>query len=387
MRAAVVDDVLVDLVGDGDDVPLAAERGHGLEVLAREDRAGRVVRIAQDDRLGPVVERGGQLAEVEPPVRRPERHEPRLGAGEDAVGPVVLVERLGQDHLVAGIDQREQRHQHRLGAAAGDGDLGLGVHPQAQVPVGVLGDRPAELVRAPGDCVLVDVGLDRAAGRCLDLRGGREVRHPLRQVHRAVSAGLDRHAPDHALGEPRGLMGDHRDLHRAGRHRSRADGGRRPVVPMGGTSREPTEIRVLNSPACGPCGMTCTSRRASWRPPWPLQDPASRPLPRAPWRSFRTPCPPLRSVPDRRAALRLGQEPPNFSMSFASSSTFDQSGEPLFSSACTFLMGALEPLCSFAMICLIVGFSSSWAPAGREVQAATARKPSRVAPQINARMP
>ena len=70
-----------------------------------------------------------------------------VGAGQDAVGPVVLVERLRQDHLVARIDQREQRDQHRLGAAAGDGDLGLGIDPQSQVPIGMLGDRLAQLVR------------------------------------------------------------------------------------------------------------------------------------------------------------------------------------------------------------------------------------------------
>ena len=68
MAAAVVDDVLVDLVGDRDDVPLPTERGDGLQRLAGEDRPGRVVRVSEDDGLRPVVERGSQLVEVEGPA-------------------------------------------------------------------------------------------------------------------------------------------------------------------------------------------------------------------------------------------------------------------------------------------------------------------------------
>src|SRR5690349_13270435 len=74
-------------------------------------------------------------------------------------------------------------------------------------------------------------------------------------------------------------------------------------------------------------------------------------------------------------------------MTFASVPILDQSGESPFSAFLTAVNGALDPLCSFAMICLIVGVSSSlWAPAGREVQPTTARKPRTVAAQINDRI-
>ena len=237
MGAAVVEDVLVDLVGDRDHVPLPAERGDLLELLAGEDGAGRVVRVAEDDGLGPVVEGGGQLVGVEGPAGGADRDEPGGGAGEDAVGPVVLVERLREDHLVARVDQGEQGDEHRLGAAAGDGDLGLGVDVQAEVPGGVLGDGLAEVAGAPGDGVLVDVGLDGPAGGGLDLGRGREVGHPLGQVDGAVPGGLDRHPADHALGEPRRLVREQGELHRVGV--SGPVGGRpgsaagRPIVAQG----------------------------------------------------------------------------------------------------------------------------------------------------------
>ena len=112
-----------------------------------------------------------------------------------------------------GLISDKQRDEHRLGAAAGDGDLGLGVDRQAQVPGGVLGDRLAEVLRPPGDRILVDVGLDRAAGGRLELGRGGEVGHSLRQVDRVVLRGLDRHAADHALGEPRGLVREQGRVH------------------------------------------------------------------------------------------------------------------------------------------------------------------------------
>ena len=126
-------------------------------------------------------------------------------AGQNAVGPVVLVKRLRQDHLIAGVDQREQDHQHRLGAAAGDRDLGLRIDREPQVPGGVLGDGLPQVSRSPGNRILVHVVLDRATGGVLEYLGSGEIGHPLRQVDRVILQRLDRHTPNHALGESRGL--------------------------------------------------------------------------------------------------------------------------------------------------------------------------------------
>ena len=48
----VVQDLVVDLVGEDDQRVLAGDLGDALEHLARVDRAGRVVRVDDDDRLG-----------------------------------------------------------------------------------------------------------------------------------------------------------------------------------------------------------------------------------------------------------------------------------------------------------------------------------------------
>ena len=49
---ALEDEVLVDLVGDGEEVVLDAELGDQLELGAREDLAGRVVRRVEQQQAG-----------------------------------------------------------------------------------------------------------------------------------------------------------------------------------------------------------------------------------------------------------------------------------------------------------------------------------------------
>ena len=101
--------------------------GDELELLAREHLAGRVVRRVDDDRAGARPERRAQLVRVDRPVGLVQRDVARHGAGQDRVGAVVLVVRLEDDDLVARVEQPQHRRDHRLGRAAGHGDLRLGV--------------------------------------------------------------------------------------------------------------------------------------------------------------------------------------------------------------------------------------------------------------------
>src|SRR6185437_13172434 len=48
-------------------------------------------------------------------------------------GPVVLIPRLEQHDLVAGVEQREGHGDQGLGGAAGHADVGLGIHGPAGV--------------------------------------------------------------------------------------------------------------------------------------------------------------------------------------------------------------------------------------------------------------
>ena len=64
----VVDDVLVNFVGDGDDIELDAEIANQFEFRQGEHFAGGIVRRVQNDRLGVVVKGGTQFAFIEGPL-------------------------------------------------------------------------------------------------------------------------------------------------------------------------------------------------------------------------------------------------------------------------------------------------------------------------------
>ena len=203
-------DVLVDVVGEGERVELDAQAGDQIELGAREHLAGRVVRRVDDDRPGPRAECRAQLVRIDRPVRFVQRDVARDRAGQDRVGAVVLVVGLEHDDLVARVEQPEHGGHHRLGRAAGDGDLGLGVDraPAGEVARRRRGDRVAQRLAPPGDGVLVDVVGDGGRGSRLELGRAREVGEALGEADRT---GRDRepvHLADDRFGEALGLGRD-----------------------------------------------------------------------------------------------------------------------------------------------------------------------------------
>ena len=176
----------------------------------RVDLAGRVVRRVDDDRPRPRPERRAQLVGVDRPVRLVERHVARDGAGEDRVGSVVLVVRLEDDDLVARVQQPEHGGHHRLGRAAGDGHLGLGIDraPAGEMAGGRGRDRVAQRLAAPGDRVLVDVVAHGRRGGVLELGRAREVGEALGQADRAGRNGQPVHLADDRFAEAFGLGRD-----------------------------------------------------------------------------------------------------------------------------------------------------------------------------------
>ena len=68
------------------------------------------------------------------------------------------------------------RGHHRFGGAAADRDLFVGHDRHAVAARELARDRLAQRARAPGDGVLVDVGVDRRARRFLDDLRRRESR-------------------------------------------------------------------------------------------------------------------------------------------------------------------------------------------------------------------
>ena len=117
------------------------------------------------------------------------------------IGPVVFVERLEQDHLVARVEHGQQGGDHAFGGAAADRDFALGIEFQAIGAPVLGGDGVAEGLGAPGDGVLIDVGGD-GVGRGALQRGGRgEIGKALGQVDGAVAEGQAGHFADDGFGE------------------------------------------------------------------------------------------------------------------------------------------------------------------------------------------
>ena len=201
VAVAVVDDVLVDLVGDREQVVLETHLRDRLQLGPREHLAGGIVRAVEHDGLRARRHGAAQAVGIEAEVGRLQRHPHGPGARDDAAGAIVFVKRLEDDDFLARIQDRQQRRQHRLGRAAAHGHVALGIHVHAvELPV-LVGDGGSQAGRAPGDGVLVEVAVDGAMRGLEQLPGRREVRHALGEVHAAQLAHHARHLADDGLGE------------------------------------------------------------------------------------------------------------------------------------------------------------------------------------------
>ena len=121
---SAIDQALVDLIADHQQVVTLDDRRDSLQVLAVEDRSGRVVRVAEEERLRPrgdgcLDHLGGDL-EVGL-VARGDRH--RDATRQRDAGRIGHEARLVVDDLVARVADRPQAGVDRLGCADGDDQL------------------------------------------------------------------------------------------------------------------------------------------------------------------------------------------------------------------------------------------------------------------------
>ena len=122
---AVVGELLVDLVGDEEQVVLLGEGADGLQLLLGIDGAGGVVRRAEEDGArarGQLLFELGDVGEVEA-VLGLGGHRHDLQAALRGVAAVVGVEGLGDDDLVAGVGDGVEGEGDGLAAAGGDDDI------------------------------------------------------------------------------------------------------------------------------------------------------------------------------------------------------------------------------------------------------------------------
>ena len=201
VHGAIVQNVLVDFVGNRQRVEFAAQAGDEFQFLPAEHLPGGIIGRIQNDRLGARGKRAPQFLPVEVPVRLAQRDEARGGAAELRIRPVVLVKRLEQDHFVARVDHRQERRNHPLRGAATDRDFTLRVELHA-VGAGVLGgDGVAQRLGAPGDGVLVDVRADGFRRGLLERFGSREIGESLSQVDGPMAHRQAGHFADYGFGE------------------------------------------------------------------------------------------------------------------------------------------------------------------------------------------
>ena len=172
----VIDEVVIDLVGDHIQVILHTHLGDGLQLTAGVHHAGGVGGIVQDHALGFGGDGGSQLFRSDLEVLRlrglhHHRHAAHHPDQFDVTHPVGS----GQDHLVAGIHQRPQGRIDTGLGAAGHGDLRrLIVH--AAVLLQPLTYGLTQLHGACGGSVFGIVVLDRLDAGLFDVVGGGEIR-------------------------------------------------------------------------------------------------------------------------------------------------------------------------------------------------------------------
>ena len=202
MLVGGVDDVLVHLVGDDPHVVLLSQARDRLKLGAREDAAAGVGGVAQDERLHAVLRHGGlERGLVEGEGGRHERHVDGLGVAQNRVGAVVLIEGREHHDLVAGVAHGVHGAHHGLGAAAGDDDVLVGVDVDAHEAALLGGERLTEVLRAPGEGVLVRALVGDLRQAVEELLGRVEVGETLGEVDGAVLERHAGHAADDRVGE------------------------------------------------------------------------------------------------------------------------------------------------------------------------------------------
>ena len=198
---AIVDNVFIDLVRDGENVPLLTEVGDDAEFLAAEDLSRWVVRRIDNDGLRLVVESGGEFLLIERPAGPPQLDVARRRTGDDGVGTVIFIKRLEDDDFVARIDDGKQNVDHGFRRAARYGDFTLGIDIDAKETLGLVHQRIAKVFCAPRDRILIDVGEDRVGGRFFQNFGRRKIGISLRKIDRVVLHGEPRHFANDGFGK------------------------------------------------------------------------------------------------------------------------------------------------------------------------------------------
>ena len=150
-----IDDVLIHFIGHHKGVVLDRQLCNGFQLVPAEHLAAGVGRVAQDQCLGTLGKAFLDKRNIKLISRRNQRDINGLCPGKNGVGPVVLVKRREDHHLVAGVADGHHGCHHGFGAAAGHADLGVGIHLVVQGRAGLFRQCLTEVLRAKGHGILV----------------------------------------------------------------------------------------------------------------------------------------------------------------------------------------------------------------------------------------
>ncbi len=172
----VVGELGVNLVGDDEQVVLAADRGDLLQFRTGHDAAGGIAREVHQQHFGPRRDRGTKRVGTQLELvflTRADRH--GLAMRERNARAVGDVARLVIKHLVAGIDHRAQRKIEAFGNAHRDENLRRRIVSQAVIGRDVLRDRFPQLHQAEIGRVAGLAAFERVDRRFADMPRGDEV--------------------------------------------------------------------------------------------------------------------------------------------------------------------------------------------------------------------
>ena len=206
MLVRFVDDMFVHLIGDHIGVVPLDDVRDLQKLLPGKDLAAGIGGIAEDQRLRALPERVLQDLRIVAVVRRRQRDVDRDGAGENGIRPVVFIKGGEDRNAVAGVRDGHHRRHHGLRAAAGHDDLRVRIDGKSHVLRLLFGQRLPQILRAPGDGVLMHVLVLHLAEAVQDGLRRIKIREALGQVDGPELVGDPGHPPDHGVCKGIGAM-------------------------------------------------------------------------------------------------------------------------------------------------------------------------------------
>ena len=207
MLIGLVNDVLVDLIGNHIGIILLCQIGNDSQLFPGEHAARGVGGIADHNGLGMLPECVFQLFRVKGKGRCLQLHINRHSAGQNGVCAVVLIERGENNHFIAGVADGHHSAHHSLSAAASDQNLRIGVNGHTHKLRLFYSQCLAEILSAPGNGILVRADTGDFCQTVGNGFGRVEVRKSLRQVHCVILQGNTGHTTNQRIRERIGTGG------------------------------------------------------------------------------------------------------------------------------------------------------------------------------------